>query len=302
MINQQMFDFIKQQSQQGESKEQIKSSLMVSGWQAQDIEEAFSSISNPVSLPAPAPAPAPTPAISSLPGAVAILGQAWAIYTKRLGTFLGVMAIPLLITIALVVILFSGGLLSAILLSSKFTAGGIGLLVFLAILSFVVIFLSQTWGETALLYAIKDNQEKISIIESYRRGWRKIVPYWWVSFLMGFIILGGFLLFIVPGIIFTVQFSLAAFILIAEDLGGMKALLKSREYVKGKWGGVGWRFFFIGALSYIIALIPNLIFGLLKIPFGSEISGFIIIGLFLAPLATTYSFLVYSHLKALKGE
>jgi len=44
MINQQLLDYIKQQSSQGVSKEQIKSSLLASGWQTSDIEEVFNSI------------------------------------------------------------------------------------------------------------------------------------------------------------------------------------------------------------------------------------------------------------------
>jgi competence protein ComGC len=89
---------------------------------------------------------------------------------------------------------------------------------------------------------------------------------------------------------------LAIFILIAEDLTGMNALLKSREYVKGKWGGVFWRLFFMGVLSLIISSVLNLISWLLQIPFG------LIITLFWVPLAMTYSFLIYSNLKSLKGE
>jgi len=299
MVNQQLLDYIKQQLQQGISKEQIKSSLIANGWQARDIDEAFSFVSNPASQSSTVPPPAQT--ISSLPGATAIFSQAWAIYKQRLGTFLGVMAIPMLIMVVFLAVLAGGGLLGVSLLSSKFAASGIGLLILLAILFFVIIFISQAWGQTALLYAIKDSQERIGVMESYRRGWHKIFSYWWVGLLAGFITLGGFLLLIVPGIIFAIWFSLAVFILIAEDLKGMNALLKSKEYVKGKWGGVFWRFFFIGAISLIISLVPVLIFSLLKIPFGSEISRFVI-GLFLTPLVMTYSFLVYSNLKALKGE
>ena len=47
MVNQQMLDYIKQQMQQGVSREQIKSSLMTNGWQAQDIEEGFNNIDAP---------------------------------------------------------------------------------------------------------------------------------------------------------------------------------------------------------------------------------------------------------------
>lgn len=44
MINQQILDYVKQQIQQGVSREQIKSSLIANGWQAQDIEEGFNNI------------------------------------------------------------------------------------------------------------------------------------------------------------------------------------------------------------------------------------------------------------------
>lgn len=44
MINQQILDYIKQQVQQGVSREQIKNSLMTNGWQASDIEEGFNAI------------------------------------------------------------------------------------------------------------------------------------------------------------------------------------------------------------------------------------------------------------------
>jgi len=170
MVNQQLLDYIKQQLQQGINKEQIKSSLMASGWQAQDIEEAFSFVSNPASQSSSVPPPAQT--ISSLPGATAIFGQAWTIYKSRLGTFLGIMVIPMLIMVVLLAVLAGGVLLGVSLLSSKFAAGSIGLLIFLAILFFVIISISQAWGQTALLYAVKDSLERIGVIESYRRGWQ----------------------------------------------------------------------------------------------------------------------------------
>ena len=299
MINQQILDYIKQQLQQGVSREQIKSSLMTNGWSESDINEAFTSLSNN-SVPLPQ-SPISQQTQASLPGATAIFGQAWSLYKQRLGTFLGIMIIPMLVLIGLLALLAGGGFLGLTLLSSKFAVGGIGLLILLAIVFFLAIFISQAWGQTALLYAIKDSQERIGVVESYRRGWHKILSYYWVSLLAGFITMGGFLLLIVPGIIFAVWFSLAMFIIIAEDLKGMNALLKSKEYVKGKWGSILWRFFFIGALSLIISFVPVLIFSFLKIPYGAEISRFVI-GLFLTPLVMAYSFLVYSNLKAVKGE
>lgn len=234
MIHQQLLDYIKQLLQQGVSQEQIKNSLMANGWQAQDIDEAFASIQNPTSQSSKVPLPAQT--ITSLPSATAIFGQAWAIYKQRLGTFLGVMIIPVIVMIVLLAISAGGGFLSISLLSSKFAAGGIGLLILVAILFFVVALISQVWGQAALLYAIKDSQEGIGVGEAYRRGWHKIFSFWWVSLLAVFITLGGFLLLIVPGVIFAVWFSLAAFILIAEDLKGMNALYEKQGICQRQMG------------------------------------------------------------------
>lgn len=238
---------------------------------------------------------------ASLPGATAILSQAWSLYKQRLATFLGVMIFPILVQTGLLAILASGGFLGFSLLYPKFTLGAFGLQIILVIVFFLVFSINQAWGQTALLYAIKDSKEGIGAREAYRRGWHKILSYWWVSFLTGFIVLGGFLLFVVPGIIFAVWFSMATFILVAEDLRGMNALLKSREYVKGKWGGVFWRLLFIAVLNVVISWIPTLIFNFLKVPIGREIGGFVI-GLFLTPLSITYMYIVYSKLKAVKGE
>lgn len=63
MVNQQLLEYIKQQLQQGIGRDQIKNSLMSNGWQPQDIEEGFNTISqslpveqNSVSLVKPATA------------------------------------------------------------------------------------------------------------------------------------------------------------------------------------------------------------------------------------------------------
>ena len=48
MTNQQLLDYIKQQLEQGVSREQIKSSLVANGWQSQDIEEGFNSLNSPL--------------------------------------------------------------------------------------------------------------------------------------------------------------------------------------------------------------------------------------------------------------
>ena len=264
-------------------------------------------LSNPTSSPVVSQS-----TITTLPGATAILRQAWLLYRHRLRTFLGVMIIPMLVLIiGVIAIINVDGLLKSTPLSSIFAAGGVVLLIILAVTFFMIVYISLTWGEIAMLYAIKDGQEGIGVAEAYRRSWHKMLSYLWVSILVQFITMGGFLLFVVPGIIFAVWFSLAKFILVAENLKGMNSLLKSREYVKGKWGSVFWRFSFIDILYLIVFLAVTIVL-ILLIPnreilltpnreYVLYVARFII-GLFFTPLATAYRFLVYSNLKALKGE
>jgi hypothetical protein len=294
MTNQQLIDYIKQQMQLGVSEAQIRDSLISAGWQTQDIEDVFSLISNTPSESVPVPSPRQI--FYPLPSAKTIFGQAWDLYKKRLGTFLGVLIIPMLI-MAVFFILAKDVFLDTSSFLSKFTTEKF---IFLSILFIIVLFITQIWGQTALLYAIKDSQEGIGVIESYRRGWPKIFSYFWTSFLAGFMVFVGFLLLIVPGIIFSVWFSLAIFVLIAENLTGMDALMKSKEYVKGRWGSVFGRLFFITAISQLIYFAPSFL-GFLKIPFAERILP-LIIGLFLGPMVMSYMFLLYKHLTLTKGK
>ncbi|MBI5187560.1 MAG: pilus assembly protein PilP [Nitrospirae bacterium] len=239
--------------------------------------------------------------MTALPKASAILGDAWRIYKSRLGTFLGIMLISNIVPVLLIGALIVVGLFLGFKLPPPGSLNIGIILSFLIVFSFIMIV--YTWGVIALIYAIKDSDEGIGIKESYRKGWHKILSFWWVSFLLAFILIGGFIL-IVPGIIFAIWFSLSVFVLIAEDIKGMDALLKSREYVKGRWGSVFWRFLFIVLISMIIMIIlsvPAIIFGLLRIPFVGDIINSII-PIFLTPLVMMYSFLVYRDLKSLKGE
>ncbi len=301
MINQQLLDYIRQQLNQGTSREQITSSLIANGWLPSDVNEAF------VALPLN-PSPAPQAPISQpvlvLPGAMAIFGQAWSLYKQRLGTFLGIMMAPLFFAVVFWAVLIGGGVFGPKLFPSLLTVGKVVSLVVYALILlvvFVVSFIFQIWGQIALIFAIKDSKEKIGIKEAYRRSWHKILSYVWVVLLFWSVLMGGFILLLVPGIIFTIWFSLAMFVLISEDLRGMNALLKSKEYVKGMWGKVFWRFFFIGIIFMAVSLVSFILFKLLNIPYGTEISR-LLVGLFFMPLMTVYSFMVYSNIRSIKGE
>lgn len=235
--------------------------------------------------------------INSLPSPTVILREALAIYRQRFSTFVGTMIIRELMMIFLIVAL--------VLLARNYPPSLFLFFILFAILFVIAVFISQCWGEVALIYAIKDSEEKIGVIELYQWAWEKAISYSWLFLLRFLIIIFGFLLFLIPGIIFSVWFSFAGFVLINEDLKGLNALWRSREYVKGRWLSVFWRLFFISVLSllisWVISWVVIFIFGFFRIPFLSEI-GNLIAMIFLFPLSTAYNFLLYDKLRFLKEE
>lgn len=225
----------------------------------------------------------------SLPAPSAILREAWIIYKKKLKTFLGIMLIPVVVSLACSLLLFGAMGIST---PDGFEVG-LGLSITFGIIATVVSMILYTWAQVALIYAIR---EEISVKEAYLRAKQKLVSYWWVSFLVGLITVGGAVFLIVPGIIFTIWFSLAVFVLIEEDLKGMNALLKSKEYVTGRWGSVAWRIGFMGLVVMGIAIILSIAIGVLG--FSSD-SGFLntLVSLVITPLVMTYTFLLYGYAK-----
>src|SRR5206468_3309699 len=79
----------------------------------------------------------------------------------------------------------------------------------------------------------------------YKKAFRKIRSYWWVSIVSSAVIITGYLLFIIPGIIFSIWFIFAPFILLIEDRKGIDALLQSKAYMKGYWWAIFLRVIFM---------------------------------------------------------
>jgi hypothetical protein len=76
--------------------------------------------------------------------------------------------------------------------------------------------------------------------ESYRYGFRRLGSVILVSVLVGLAVLGGFILFIVPGLIFAVLLSVAVPALVVENRRGTEAMSRSWNLVKGHfWHAVG---------------------------------------------------------------
>lgn len=149
-----------------------------------------------------------------------------------------------------------------------------------------------------LIYALK---EKTGIITSFQKALSIFLPYIWVFVLVNLIVAGGFLLLVIPGILFLVWFWLSFYPLIFEEKRGMLALFESRELVSGRFWQVLWRFL---ALGIVIIAISMPFLGPLAF-FQMENTEMIIshfLQLFIMPFSIVYGFLIYQNLRELKKE
>lgn len=171
-----------------------------------------------------------------------------------------------------------------------------------------------TFGITILLVIytnrfLKNKKAAFSCKEVLRVFW----PALWVSIVAGLIVAGGFLLLIVPGVLFTVWFAFPMYIAILEQRRGFALFAESRELSRGKFWAVFGRLvvpnLFWGLISYLVlAGIFNII-GLFlnksitaqsELGFGMNVVFFAISSLaaaFFAPLYIIVTTIVYGEVK-----
>lgn len=131
-------------------------------------------------------------------------------------------------------------------------------------------------------------EKNLRIGEYLSRAWQAAGSYLWVSLLAGLAVAGGFLLLIIPGIIFAVWFVCARYIVLFENIRGRAALARSRELAKGYWWAIAGRLLAVGVCSMLISWIPFV--------------GPIINILFTTPFAIIYIYLIYEDLKRIHGQ
>lgn len=127
-----------------------------------------------------------------------------------------------------------------------------------------------------------------------------IIPSIWISIISTLIILGGTLLLIIPGIIFSVWYMFGNVALVLDGKKGMAALKESKRLVRGRW----WQVFFAAVLPTVaivlllilVDIVLNAIFGIINSILIIElISSFI--SYLMTPLFTAIFVILYIELQ-----
>lgn len=232
--------------------------------------------------PAPQPPPVrrrPRPAPKKkLPDIGDLFRESWQLFQRRFAVLIGLYLLTIAAFMLPVAISVGAAMLTGMAIGggAVILAGLFGLLagLYLGFRCFA-----------AFLHAVVDDQ--LAIGAALEKGKGLILPLAWIGFLTSFIIGGGFILLIIPGVIFMVWFFFAQFILVKEEVRGMSALLKSREYVRGEWFNVALRLLLVWTASVLLGIIP-LAGPILAIAFF--------------PFAMIFHYLLYRDLREIKGD
>jgi hypothetical protein len=125
---------------------------------------------------------------------------------------------------------------------APFAVGAVGMLIFAVVLMPLCM--------AALMHNISASYlgENLSAGQSYARAAPRLLPLLGTQILGGLIVMLGLLLFIIPGIIFSLWFFILAPVVVLEGLAGTKALGRSRELMRGNLG----KAFLLGLLVSIL--------------------------------------------------
>ncbi|MFA6553650.1 MAG: hypothetical protein WCT27_04445 [Patescibacteria group bacterium] len=309
-------DWLRQSRQAGFSDGQIREQLKGSGWTDQQVGELFSGdLFRQGQLDAVGAtkkqdfdtmaglAENQASTGNVLPGVFELIGQAWDLFKSRITKFFVICFIAVILGGAITGVIFMAGGIGVILSlgSLDIDSGMTGLIIPLLgmIGIWLVASLIFSWIQAAILIALTDDSQSIGSILG--NAAKIMGSYWWITILVSFLAGGASMIFGIPGIIFSIWFSFAMYVLISENVRGLQAILKSKEYVRGYWWAVLGRNLAIGILVSIpLSLIS---FGLTYIKAAVISAIFDALALVLVlPFMLCYSYVVYTNLRSIKGS
>lgn len=131
-----------------------------------------------------------------------------------------------------------------------------------AIALLLVVVIAMVVGMMALNIAtivlLSETQPMLSLLGLYKMSLRKIVPLLAVSLISAFIVLGGLIVFVIPGILFSILLSLSAYFVILDNVSPIEAMRKSVFVVSKNFGVVFIRMAALIGFSLVAGIVLNM--------------------------------------------
>lgn len=157
---------------------------------------------------------------------------------------------------------------------------------------FAIAFLFNSWQMSSLINIV--SQKKLAglpVFEIIKKSWPRVKKMFLALLLTTLIIMVGYMLLIIPGIIFGLWLSQVFFLIMIKDLSIVDAMKKSKELVKGNM----WKVFLYNLAA--IALMYVFIIGANIIPFlGMLIAP--LLGIVITPLLIIFQYQIYLGLQS----
>ncbi len=225
-----------------------------------------------------------------LTGVVELIKESFRIYFKK-ENFIYFIKIALINILVALILLTPTILFSLSLRKDTPFEQGFGILGFIFLLS-IPFYIAALWlyASTIKAVSVVVGGNVLGIKETLSAGWKRLGNFFIAGVLVILAVLGGSLLFIIPGIIFGVWFFFAQFVAVTEGLGGRASLSRSKELVSGYFWPISGRLFVLGLVAFIIQLVVDFI------PFVGPV-----IAILLTPYYLLLPYLLYEDLKRVKG-
>lgn len=178
-----------------------------------------------------------------------LLDRTFSLYRKHFSMFVGIAAIPYL------------GVLALNLAAFVHVGGAYPLpRVQYSLLALVASLLAMAAVQAATLVAVSDVylEQAASVRASYERVIKRIPALLGISIAVWVMVGFGFVLLIIPGMIWWMMWSLTIPVAVLENKGLSAATKRSRELTKGSRGRISVIYFLFGVLSYMVTMMLQL--------------------------------------------
>lgn len=224
-----------------------------------------------------------------------LLKQTWQMLKKNFRELIKAIALPAIICVVISVWQENS--------SVSFFANG-AKSPFLSSIAGLILSLCSLWLGLTVIYFFKERNDRS--VNAALLGLKKILPALGIWIISGVICFIGYLLFIIPGIIFSIWLCFAIYALVLENKGVIESLSRSKQLVSGHWWSVFWRSIVLG----VIVVGFSLVISGISIIFGQSITSLIslfasviqslIIMFVCVPFAVFFASNLYQELKTLK--
>lgn len=183
-----------------------------------------------------------------------IINKSWDYYAKNFKKLLPMMCLLFIPNFVLGLV----GIFS--LYMDQYAVTGVYILVnnLVVLAVFVASLVFTLWTSMALaknLGMIVHEKPLIAIKEAFSNTSHLIWPAIYTTVLVFLAVLGGTLLLIIPGIIFSIWFCFSYLVVIFDEQRGVKALKESKKLVAGRWWKMFWRLLAPGVFYGVFFLI-----------------------------------------------